>query len=60
MSCEKGDKMRGLSRILSLFRDELNTLNNSGAGMLNSVYSMTLTLLEFGHIYARLLRMSLH
>ena len=36
------DKMRGLSSILSLFRNEFNT----GAQMLDSIYHMTLTLLK--------------
>ena len=29
----KSDKMRGLSSILSLFRDEFNKFNNTGARM---------------------------
>ena len=32
------DKMRGLSRILTLLRNKLSTFNNTGAGMLDSVY----------------------
>ena len=31
----KSDKMRGLPSILSLFRNELNTFNNTRAGMLD-------------------------
>ena len=41
----KRDKMRGLSSILSLFCNEFNKLNNTGAGMLDSIYHMTLRLL---------------
>ena len=39
----KRDKMRGLSRILSLFRNKFNKFNTS-AGMLDSIYHMTLKL----------------
>ena len=39
---EKRDKMRGLSSILSLFRNEFNKFNNTGARMLDSIYHMTL------------------
>ena len=46
----KRDKMRGLPNILSLFRNKLNKFNNTGAGMLDSIYHMTLKL--FGnHIF---------
>ena len=38
----KGDKMRGLPSILSLFRMDFNKCNNTGAGMLDSIYHMTL------------------
>ena len=41
----KRDKKQGLSSILSLFRNELNKFNITGAGMLDSVYHMTLRLL---------------
>ena len=34
--------MRGLPRILSLIRDKLNKLNNTGARLLGSIYCMTL------------------
>ena len=37
----KRDKMRGLSSILSLFRDEFNKFNNAGARMLDYIYHMT-------------------
>ena len=37
----KRDKMRGLESILSLFRNELNKFNNTGAQMLDSIYHMT-------------------
>ena len=40
----KRDKMRGLSSILSLFRNELNKFNNTRARMLDSIYHMTNTL----------------
>ena len=40
----KRDKMRGLPRILSPFRNEFNKFNNTRARMLNSVYYMTNTL----------------
>ena len=38
----KRDKMRGLPSILSLFRNEFNKFNNTGARMLDSIYHMTL------------------
>ena len=34
--------MRGLPRILSLFRDKLDKFNNTGARLLGSNYCMTL------------------
>ena len=34
----KRDKMRGLPSILSLFRNEFNKFNNTGARMLDSFY----------------------
>ena len=37
--------MRGLPRILSLFRDKLDKSNNTGARLLGSIYCMTLELL---------------
>ena len=37
----KRDKMRGLPSILSLFRNEFNKFNNTGAQMLDSIYHMT-------------------
>ena len=40
----KRDKMRGLSSILSLFRNEFNKFNNTRARMLDSIYHMTNTL----------------
>ena len=42
----KSDKMRGLSSILSLFRNEFNKFNNTRARMLDSIYHMTLRLLR--------------
>ena len=46
----KRDKMRGLPSILSLFRNEFNKFNNTGARMLDYIsnvrlYHMTLRLL---------------
>ena len=41
----KKDKTRGLLSILSLFRNEFNKFNNTGARMLDSIYHMTLRLL---------------
>ena len=38
----KRDKMRGLPSILSLFRNEFNKFNNTGARMLDSIHHMTL------------------
>ena len=46
----KRDKMRGLSSIISLFRNELNKFNNTGARMLDSIYHMTLKFLK-NHIF---------
>ena len=40
----KSNKMRGLSSILSLFRNELNKFNNTRARMLDFIYHMTNTL----------------
>ena len=37
-------KMRGLPSILSLYRNEFNTFNKTGARMLDSIYYMTLKL----------------
>ena len=41
----KKDKMRGLPSILSLFRNEFNKFNNTGARMLDSIYHMTLKII---------------
>ena len=43
---KKIDKMRGLSSILFLYRNESNNFNNTGARMLDSVYHMLLKLLK--------------
>ena len=40
----KRDKMRGLSSILSLFRNEFNKFNNTGARIIDSIYHMALKL----------------
>ena len=42
----KRDKMRGLTRILFLFRNELNKFNNKRTRMLDSIYFMTLKTLK--------------
>ena len=47
----KRDKMRGPPSILSLFRNEFNKFNNTGARMLDSIYNMTLKLF-WNHILA--------
>ena len=64
----KRDKMRGLSSILSLFRNEFNKFNNTRARILDSIYHMTLKLLlnlisdvksyNYVFLYATLLRTS--
>ena len=41
----KGDKMRGLPSILSIFRNDLNKFNNTGTRMLDSIYRMTFKIL---------------
>ena len=38
--------MRGLPSILSLFRNEFSKFNNTGAGLLDSIYHMTSNLLD--------------
>ena len=42
----KRDKLRGLQSILSLFHNEFNKFNNTGALMIDSIYHMTLNLLK--------------
>ena len=42
--------MRGLSSILSFFRNEFNKFNNTGARMLDYIYHRALKLLLF-HIF---------
>ena len=46
----KRDKMRGLSSILSLFRNKFNKFNNKGARMLDSIYHMTLDYVEISFL----------
>ena len=46
----KRDKMRGFSSILSHFRNEFNTFNNTGARKLDSIYHMTLSRLPNGQM----------
>ena len=41
---ELGKKMRGLPSILSLFRNEFNSFNNTRARMLDSIYHITISL----------------
>ena len=41
----KRDKMRGLPNFLSLFCNEFNKFNNTGARMLASIYHMTFSIL---------------
>ena len=41
----KRDKMRSLSSILSLFSNQFDEVNNTGARMLGSIYHMTFKLL---------------
>ena len=42
----KTDKMRGMSSIFSLFRNEFNKFSNTGARMLDSIYHMTIKLIK--------------
>ena len=51
--------MRGLSSILSLFRNEFNKFNNTGARMLDSIYHLTLTLLKITFLHKIVKIMSL-
>ena len=44
----KRDKMQGLPSVLSLFRNELNKFNKTGAGMLDSIYHMPVESLSTG------------
>ena len=46
----KRDKMQGLPSILSLFRKKFNKFNNTGAGMLDSIYHMPLKLLKIAFL----------
>ena len=38
----KSDKMRGLPRILSLFRNKFNKFSKTRAGIIDSIYHMIL------------------
>ena len=42
----KRDKIRGLQSTLCLFRNEFNKFNKTRARMLDSIYPMTLKILE--------------
>ena len=53
----KRDKMSGLPSILSLFCNEFNKLNNTRAGILDSIYHMILLMLKCYNV-ATLLWMS--
>ena len=55
----KRDKMRGLSSILSLFRNEFNKFDNTGARMLDSIYQMTLKQLKSCNFRVKTLSFSL-
>ena len=44
------DKMGGLPSILSLFRNEFNIFNKTGARTLDSIHHMTLKLLNISHL----------
>ena len=46
----KGDKMRGVPIILSLFHNEFNKFNNTVARMLDSIYHTTFQILNFGFL----------
>ena len=45
--------MRGLPKILSLFRNEFSKFNNTRARMLDSIYHMTLRLLLKSHFWRK-------
>ena len=45
-SLRKSDKMLSKPRILSLFRNNFNKFNNTGACKLDSIYHMTLNLFK--------------
>ena len=49
----KKDKMRDLSSILSLFRNEFNKFNKTGTRMTISIYHMTLRLDYFERFLAK-------
>ena len=46
----KGDQTRGLSSILSLFHNEFNKFNNTGARKLDSIYHMTSKLIKISFL----------
>ena len=51
--------MRGLPSILSPFSNKFNKFNNTGAQVLDSIYHMTLKLLDL-HFDVKMLRFCLH
>ena len=46
----KRDKMRGLPRIISLFRNDLNKFNNTRPRILDFIYHMTLSYFEISFL----------
>ena len=46
----KSDKMQGMLSILSRFRNKFDKFSNTGAGMLDSIYYMTLNYLKFAFL----------
>ena len=53
----KRDKMRGLSSILSLFRNAFDRFKNTGARMLDSIYHIYhMTLKYLKHAFSLILR----
>ena len=51
----KRDKMRGLSSILSLFRNKFDKFKNTGARMLDSIYHMILKLFLIHIVHIKML-----
>ena len=53
----KRDKMRGLLSILSLFRNEFNKLNNTGARLLDSFLSHDIKITLKSHFWRKNFKM---
>ena len=51
----KSDKMRGLTSILSLFRNEFDQLNYTEARMLDSIYHVTLKIILNSYFWRKTL-----